>query len=305
MRHRVRARYRPEPATGWAHQSPHQSRAQPSRDDGDGVPGGSRSADSAKLLRLELPGHHLPGMQVVIPTRARHPRRWNSSSFVRSRRRSRRSPASRRSRRRRVPTAQFTVRFNWDRDAEKAAFEVRTKLDSIRSELPAAADRILMFSFSASDEPVTVIRLSSDADLTDQYDTLEKFLKRPIERLEGVARVELEGVEPNEVRVLVDPTRVAACGVDVLKLRELLEESNFSVSAGEIPRTAHASSSPVGGSTRSTTCKTDHRRRRPRWGRRDLNSSPRVTIGRRMTGDPRSHRRLQSTQAKGRRRRSG
>ena len=124
--------------------------------------------------------------------------------------------------------------FNWDRDTEKAAFEVRTKLDSIRSELPAAADRILMFSFSASDQPVTVIRLSSDTDLTDQYDTLEKFLKRPIERLEGVARVELEGVEPSEVRMLVDPTRVAAYGVDVLQLRKLLEASNFSVSAGEI-----------------------------------------------------------------------
>ena len=32
--------------------------------------------------------------------------------------------------------AQFTVLFNWDRDAETAAFEVRTKLDSIRSSFP-------------------------------------------------------------------------------------------------------------------------------------------------------------------------
>jgi hypothetical protein len=43
---------------------------------------------------------------------------------------------------------------------------VRTKLDSIRGDLPVAADRILMFAFTASDQPVTVIRLSSDLDLT-------------------------------------------------------------------------------------------------------------------------------------------
>ncbi len=115
--------------------------------------------------------------------------------------------------------AQFVVLFSWDRDPETAAFEVRTKIDSIRPQLPAAADRILMFSFSASDQPVTVIRIASEQDLTDQYDTLEKFLKRPIERLDGVARVELQGVEPRELRVLVDPDRLAAYGVDVQELR--------------------------------------------------------------------------------------
>jgi len=137
--------------------------------------------------------------------------------------------------------AQFTVLFDWDRDAETAAFEVRTKIDSIRSQLPAAADRVLMFAFSASDEPVIVIRIASDQDLTDQYDTLEKYLKRPIERLDGVARVELEGVQPRELRVLVDPDRIAAYGIDVQALRTLLERSNFSVSAGEITETASVS----------------------------------------------------------------
>ncbi len=130
--------------------------------------------------------------------------------------------------------AQFDVLFSWDRDADAAAFEVRTKLDSIRPQLPVGADRMLMFAFSSGDEPVTVIRISSDQDLTDQYETLEKYLQRPIERIEGVARVELQGVEPREVRILVDPTRLAAYSINVIKLRELLEASNFSVSAGEI-----------------------------------------------------------------------
>jgi HAE1 family hydrophobic/amphiphilic exporter-1 len=191
---------------------------------------------STKLLRLEaMPDITFPGMQVIIPYPGSTPeemellvvRPVEEALATLSGIEEIRATAG-------SDQAQFTVLFSWDRDPETAAFEVRTKIDSIRSQLPAAADRVLMFSFSASDQPVAVIRISSEQDLTDQYDTLEKFLKRPIERLEGVARVELQGVKPRELRVLVDPDRLAAYGVDVQQLRTLLERSNFSVSAGQI-----------------------------------------------------------------------
>ncbi len=191
---------------------------------------------STKLLRLEaMPDITFPGMQVIIPFPGSTPEEMEllvvrpveeALATLAGIEEIRATAGS--------DQAQFTVLFDWDRDQETAAFEVRTKIDSIRSQLPAAADRVLMFAFSASDEPVIVIRIASDQDLTDQYDTLEKFLTRPIERLDGVARVELEGVQPRELRVLVDPDRIAAYGIDVQALRTLLERSNVSVSAGEI-----------------------------------------------------------------------
>jgi hydrophobic/amphiphilic exporter-1 (mainly G- bacteria), HAE1 family len=193
-------------------------------------------AISTKLLRLEaMPDITFPGMRVVIPYAGSTPeemeqlvvRPVEEALATLSGIEEIRATAE-------ADQAQFTVLFSWDRDPETAAFEVRAKIDSIRSQLPAGADRVLMFSFSSSDEPVTVIRIASDQDLTDQFETLEKFLKRPIERLDGVARVELQGVQPRELRVLADPDRLAAYGVDVRDLRSLLERSNFSVSAGEI-----------------------------------------------------------------------
>jgi HAE1 family hydrophobic/amphiphilic exporter-1 len=191
---------------------------------------------STRLLRLEaMPDITFPGMQVIIPYPGSTPEEMEqlvvrpveeAISTLSGIEEIRATAAADR--------AEFIVLFDWDRDPETAAFDVRTKIDSIRSELPAAADRVLMFSFSASNEPVTVIRIASEQDLTDQYDTLEKFLKRPIARLDGVARVELQGVEPRELRVLVDPDRLAAYSVDVQELRRLLERSNFSVSAGQL-----------------------------------------------------------------------
>jgi HAE1 family hydrophobic/amphiphilic exporter-1 len=191
---------------------------------------------STRLLRLEaMPDITFPGMQVTIPYAGSTPeemeqlvvRPVEEALATLSGIEEIRATAQ-------ADQAQFVILFSWDRDAEAAAFEVRTKIDSIRPQLPVGADRVLMQAFNASDQPVVVIRIASDQDLTDQYDNLEKYLQRPIERLDGVARVALQGVEPRELRILVDPDRLAAYSVDVQELRQLLERSNFSVSAGEI-----------------------------------------------------------------------
>jgi HAE1 family hydrophobic/amphiphilic exporter-1 len=191
---------------------------------------------STHLLRLEaMPDISFPGMQIVVPYAGSTPEEMEqlvvrpieealaTLSGIEEIRASAQSDQ-----------ATFTVLFDWERDPDAAAFDVRTKLDSIRPQLPEGADRLLMFAFSSGDQPVAVIRIASDRDLTDQYETLEKYLQRPMERIEGVARVELEGVQPREVRILVDPTRLATYNVDVRVLRKALAQANFSVSAGEI-----------------------------------------------------------------------
>jgi HAE1 family hydrophobic/amphiphilic exporter-1 len=191
---------------------------------------------SSRLLRLEaMPDITFPGMRVVIPYSGSTPeeielqivRPVEEALATLSGIQEIRATAQ-------SDQAQFDVLFEWDRDPDAAAFEVRTKIDAIRPQLPAGADRVLMFSFNAGNQAMVVIRIASDQDLTDQYDNLEKYLKRPIERLEGVARVELQGVQPRELRVMIDPNRLAAYGIDVQEMQSLLRRSNFSVSAGEI-----------------------------------------------------------------------
>ena len=191
---------------------------------------------SLHLLPLEeFPDVTFPGMQVIIPYPGSTPEEVEQlitrpveealstlSGIEELRSRSEAEQAT------------FQIQFDWGRDIDAAAFEVRTKLDSIRAELPAGADRILAFSFNASDQPVVVVRISANQDLTDQYDALERYLKRPLERVPGVARVELQGVAPREVRILINAGRMAAHSIDVQQLATLLQKSNFSVSAGEI-----------------------------------------------------------------------
>ncbi|HSN72250.1 MAG TPA: efflux RND transporter permease subunit [Steroidobacteraceae bacterium] len=191
-------------------------------------------AISAVLLPLEeLPDITFPGMNIVIPypgstpeeiereiTRPVEEALATLSGIERIRSTTR------------DDQVEFDLSFGWTTDAETAAFEVRTKLDAIRGQLPPGADRMVIRSGSTADRAILTVRISADRDLSDGYDLLDRSLKKRIERLDGVSRVDLYGVEPREVRILVDADRVAAYGVDLARLRALLERSNFSVSAG-------------------------------------------------------------------------
>lgn len=189
-----------------------------------------------RLLPLELfPDIRFPGLQVTIPYSGSTPeeveelitRPAEEAIATLSGIKEIRSTSS-------ETGAQLVVLFQWDRDPSAVGFEVRTKLESIKHEFPPSANRILTQMFAAGDDRVLAVRISSEEDMTRQYDTLDRYLKKPLERLDGVARVSLEGVEPLELRILVDPVRLAAYGVDVARLRDALEGANFSVSAGEV-----------------------------------------------------------------------
>ncbi len=126
------------------------------------------------------------------------------------------------------------LEFDWDLDMGTKGIEARAKIDAIRDELPSDIERFFVFTGSLADQPVLQLRIASDRDLSNSYDMLDRLLKRRIERLEGVSKVELQGVDQREIRILLDMARVAALGIDINELQRRLQQSNFSVSAGRI-----------------------------------------------------------------------
>jgi HAE1 family hydrophobic/amphiphilic exporter-1 len=130
--------------------------------------------------------------------------------------------------------AQVFLEFGWDQSMGAKGIEARAKVDGIRHQLPEDVRRVFIFTGSLGDQPVLQLRISSERDLSDSYELLDRLLKRRIERIEGVSRVELQGVDPKEIRILIDADRMSAHGVNVGQLKQLLERSNFAVSAGRI-----------------------------------------------------------------------
>jgi hydrophobic/amphiphilic exporter-1 (mainly G- bacteria), HAE1 family len=135
----------------------------------------------------------------------------------------------------RADGAQLFIQFSdWERDVAIAASEARERIDAIRSELPDDLQRYFVFKFSTTDQPVLRVRLASESDLTGAYDMIEREFKRRIERLPGVARVDVSGAPPNEVEIAVEPDRLTAHDLGLNDLTSQLQSVNFSISAGQI-----------------------------------------------------------------------
>ncbi len=129
---------------------------------------------------------------------------------------------------------QLFLEFKWGQNVATKAVEARDKIDGIRADLPDDFQRFFVLKFSTSDQPVMQLRISSDGDLSNSYELLDRKLKRPLERLPGVAKVSIEGVAPPEVQIELSSDRLSAHNVNLNDLARLLREANFSTSAGQI-----------------------------------------------------------------------
>ena len=74
--------------------------------------------------------------------------------------------------------------------------------------------------------------MSSKRDLSESYDLLERKIVRPLERIDGVASVSLDGVNPKEVRINLRVADLEAHGVDVRNVARAIANANFDLSAG-------------------------------------------------------------------------
>lgn len=134
----------------------------------------------------------------------------------------------------RADAAEIFIEFDWSKRIGVAAVEARERVEAIRAELPSDVQRFFVFKFSTSDQAVLSLRIASGRDLTNAYDLLERKLKRPLERIPGVARVDLQGVQRPEVRIDLLADRITAHGIDIAELNQRLRDSSFSTSAGLI-----------------------------------------------------------------------
>ena len=131
--------------------------------------------------------------------------------------------------------ANIFIQFSdWDRDIEITASEARDRLDAIRSELPDDLQRYFVLKFSPSDEPVLRVRFAGDRDFRSEYALIQNQFQRRLERVPGVARVDISGAAPPEIEIAISATRLSAHGLGLNELASRLRTVNFSVSAGEI-----------------------------------------------------------------------
>jgi hydrophobic/amphiphilic exporter-1 (mainly G- bacteria), HAE1 family len=141
----------------------------------------------------------------------------------------------------RVSSGSWGVRMNLEfqanTDIDARKLELRERIDRTRGELPTSVQNIELTSSSgAADEPVMRVRIASDKNLDGEYYLIQRQVVRAIERIDGVARVELEGVEPHELEVALDLDAARSHGIALAEVGDVVRQTQRGRSLGTLRR---------------------------------------------------------------------
>jgi HAE1 family hydrophobic/amphiphilic exporter-1 len=130
--------------------------------------------------------------------------------------------------------ASIDLEFNEGVDMDLAAVEVRDRVDRVRNDLPNDLERVFIRRFQSSDIPVLRMNLSAPWEGERLFEFIEDVMRRRLERLEGVANVEVWGLLTPQLRVDLLPQRMAAHGIDVRTVIQALQKGNVSLAGGYV-----------------------------------------------------------------------
>ncbi|OUR61269.1 acriflavin resistance protein [Colwellia sp. 39_35_sub15_T18] len=130
--------------------------------------------------------------------------------------------------------AEIGIEVKWENSLTGKAIEAREKIDAVRHLLPEDLQRIFVYQFSTADLPILTLRISSERELKNSYQLLNNYLKKPLERLSGVSKVELYGIDPRQISIRLLSDRMASHSIDIRALTMMLQKENFTINAGSL-----------------------------------------------------------------------
>ncbi|MCB1182454.1 efflux RND transporter permease subunit [bacterium] len=130
---------------------------------------------------------------------------------------------------------QVGVTFEWGRDVNLLRMEVKEKIDQIRSQLPADIQQIFLLTFNSNDIPIIEGRISAKGrDLSESYDLIDQKIIQPLQRIPGVGRVNIDGVNPTQASVYLRFDKIMEHNVDVDRLFRELQAANVELTVGRV-----------------------------------------------------------------------
>lgn len=133
-------------------------------------------------------------------------------------------------------TANIETQFDWSASVDVKKMEVREAVERARGRLPASIGFIRVEGSSGGPGGGSILmgRISAERDLSESWDLLDRRIRRPLERIKGVARVSLYGVEAQQVRVDFDLSALRRHGIQPAAVLGALEAANVDLDLGSI-----------------------------------------------------------------------
>jgi HAE1 family hydrophobic/amphiphilic exporter-1 len=128
------------------------------------------------------------------------------------------------------------VMFDWGTDLDAAADDVRERLDRVIPRLPEDVERPMLRKFDPAMFPILLIGALSHLDPIQTRRILDEQISYRLERVPGVASVDIWGGHEREIQVNLDADKVKALGLPLDLVISGINEGNVDLPAGVIER---------------------------------------------------------------------
>jgi HAE1 family hydrophobic/amphiphilic exporter-1 len=124
------------------------------------------------------------------------------------------------------------VRFDQDTDMDVAYAMLRDRMDRVKAEIPEDIERIFIRKWSSDDKAIMWIIMVQEEPYDDPYYMVEQHVKKPLERIDGVANVEINGADEKEILIMINQDRVRSYKLNLYEVIQKLRSDNFAISSG-------------------------------------------------------------------------
>jgi len=124
--------------------------------------------------------------------------------------------------------------FDYGTDMDFAALDMREKVDMIKGLLPDDASNPMVLKIDPNAFPIIELSLSNGGDLAKLQVIGEDMLKPKLERLPGVASVDVSGGYEKQVEIVVNSEKLKGYGLSIDRLAQILRAENLNLPGGEI-----------------------------------------------------------------------
>jgi len=124
------------------------------------------------------------------------------------------------------------VAFGWSTDLDVAANDIRDRIDRTLGRLPEDIERPMIRKFDLSAFPILIMGVSSSMNPLDLRQIVEDQVKYRLERVPGVAAVDIWGGLMREIHVDLKAAQLKALGLSTDDILAALNNENRNIPAG-------------------------------------------------------------------------
>ncbi|HBA86378.1 MAG TPA: acriflavin resistance protein [Verrucomicrobia bacterium] len=126
------------------------------------------------------------------------------------------------------------VTFAWGTDLDAGVNDIRDRLDRVIPVLPEEADRPALRKFDLASFPILILGAVSDLDPVRMRFLIDHDIKNRIERVPGVAAMDVRGGVEREIQVNLHADKLNAIGIPIDQLVARIRTANVTLPAGSI-----------------------------------------------------------------------